>query len=178
MIILGSPHLMLSNIRGNDRFSLCCLIDLLDHIRTGQYIMIVIQRIFFLQIQYMRFPLRMRLLGKLLVYFCQNILQITDKRSIRSDIFIDFSRININMYDFCICREGLRISDHAVGKAGTERYQKITLGNTEIGCLCTVHTDHACVHIIIAVKCALAHQRITYRAIQLLSKISDLLAGS
>ena len=44
-IVLGSPHLMLSHIRGNNGLSLRNLIDGLDHIRAGKISIVIFQRI-------------------------------------------------------------------------------------------------------------------------------------
>ena len=62
----------------------------------------------------------MGLCRKRSVQIGKNLLQIADNRSVCFDVFIDFSRININMQLFCLRSEGLRIADDAIGKTGSQ----------------------------------------------------------
>ena len=47
-IVLGCPHLMLSDIRHDDRISFCLAVQFLDDRRPGQFRLIIFQRVFFL----------------------------------------------------------------------------------------------------------------------------------
>ena len=59
-IILRSPHLMLSYFCCNDCFAICDLIEFLNDIWSGQYIMIVIKWHFNFALSYFLHPVSMR----------------------------------------------------------------------------------------------------------------------
>ena len=77
----------------------------------------------------MRHPLFMGLLRQPFVQEVKHILQISHKRRVRADIFVDLRRIDVDMKDLCPGSEGLHIPDHPVGEAGsqaTRRSQPLT----------------------------------------------------
>ena len=83
------------------------------------------------------------------------------------DVFIDLSRIDIDLKDFCVLCELRSISGHTVTEAGTCHDQQIALADAEVGSLGSMHTYHAGVKLIGSVKCAFAHQGIGNRCLDL-----------
>ena len=62
----------------------------------------------------------MGLWGKRPVQIGEYLLQIADNRSVRLDVFIDFSRIDVDMQLFCLRCKGLRVADDTIRKTGSQ----------------------------------------------------------
>ncbi len=97
LIILCCPHLVLSDIGGDDRFPRCHAVKLLDDVRTGQLIRLVPQGVFFLERFDLCDPLTVILPFQLAVEFLQDSLEIPDEGGVRPDILVDLCSIDVYM---------------------------------------------------------------------------------
>ena len=116
-------------------------------------------------------PLTVILLDQSTVDLRQSILQIADNGSICVNVFVDFGSIDIHMYNLGIFCKLLRIACNTVGESCSHGNQKITLADSQIGSLGTVHTDHTGISVALSVKSTFSHQSITYRCIQKFCKL-------
>src|SRR5699024_10238203 len=91
-------------------------------------------------------------------------------------IFVHLCRIDVDLKDPCVPCKFLCISRHTVTETGAEHDQKITLADPEIRCLGAVHSEHPGIARICPRECALAHQRICDRSIQLIHELEQFFA--
>ena len=99
----------------------------------------------------------MLLFGKPCVNLPEHFFQIAHDRNVRSNILVDFGRIDIDMKHFGVFRKFFRISNDAVGKSGAQRNQKIAFTDAEIRGFRAVHADHAGIIRIIPVVNPFSH---------------------
>ena len=114
----------------------------------------------------MRHPLFMGLLRQPFIQEVEHILQISHKRRVRADVFVDLRRIDVDMKDLCPGSEGLHIPDHPVGEAGSQGHKKVAAAHAQVGGLGPVHADHSGIAGIGPVKGSLSHQGIADRSVQ------------
>ena len=168
---------MLSYLGADNRVSLCHTINLFDNIGTGQTFLIIFQRESFLQILDMCYPRIMILLIKQRIQAFQHFFHISDDTCTRNNIFINLSRIHIDLQHFCmLCKFGC-ISEYTVTETGTYRDQEITVCHTQVRIFGSVHTQHTSIQCMSSRKCAFAHQGITYRCMNLLGKLQKFCTG-
>ena len=91
------------------------------------------------------------------------------------DVFVDLSRVYIDLKDLCILRKPGGIAGNTVTEAGSCHDQEITLTHPKVGGLGSVHAEHTGVELISSVKRTLSHQRIGNRRLDLVSQCPQLL---
>ena len=172
-IILGSPHLMLSDFCDDQGISFCDPIKLFHHIGCSQTCRIVFQRELILIALDVFYPFLMGIFFHFRKETFQHFFYITDNRSVYYHVFIDLCRIHIDLKDFGIfCKFGY-FSYHTVTETGADDDQKVTVRHTKVGSLGSVHTDHTTVELISAVKRAFSHQAVCDRSLDLVGKCTD-----
>ena len=169
-IILGRPHLVLSDIGGDDRVSFRQLVQLLDDSGTGELLVVIVERIGSLELRSIFEPVRMRLLGEFLVDLLEHLFEVADHREIHFDILVDLGGVYIDMQDLCAGGKSPGISDDAVRETGAQGDQKVTAAHAQVGGLGPVHTDHARIAGIGPVESTLAHECVADRSVDLFDK--------
>lgn len=141
-IILGSPHLMLSDFCDDQGISFCDPVKLFHHIGCSQTCRIVFQRELILIALDVFYPFLMGIFFHFRKETFQHFFYITDNRSVYYHVLIDLCRIHIDLKDFGIfCKFGY-FSYHTVTETGADDDQKVTVRHTKVGSLGSVHTDH------------------------------------
>ena len=102
---------------------------------------------------------------------------ITDHAGVRLYIFINLSRIHIQLENLCMGREAGRISYDAVTEPGSYNYQQIAFRHPEIRGLCTVHANHSGIQFVCPVKCSFSHQAVCDRSLDLVGKSVKFVGG-
>ena len=177
-IILCRPHLVLSNLCGDDGITVRQLIKFLYNIRTCKLCVIIIQRIFCFQFLDMCDPLRMFFLRNFLKKAFQHFFHISDHACIHFDIFVDLRSIHIDLKDFCIVCKSLGISCYTVTETCSKNNEKITFRNTKIGSLGSVHTYHTGIKRILTWESTFTHQCIADRSLDPVSQFADFLVST
>ena len=86
------------------------------------------------------------------------------------DVFVDLSRVYIDLKDLCILRKPGGIAGNTVTEAGSCHDQEITLTHPKVGGLGSVHAEHPRVEIVRPVKGSLSHQGIAHRCVHFMYK--------
>ena len=82
------------------------------------------------------------------------------------------------MKHLCPGCEFFRISHHTIRKPCAQRNQQITLTDAQVRRFRAMHTDHARIQLVLAVKSPLAHQGIADRRINLFRKGPHFFTGA
>ncbi|MNC16608.1 hypothetical protein D3C75_644670 [compost metagenome] len=146
LVILCSPHLVLSNIRSNNSLTFGGVIDHLNYpLRFELSLGIVVaKRVIQLPLGNLCSPgIGTRCTGHFRNQQLQHCLNISDNRNVRRHVFADFRRIDVDMNDFRFWREAIQLAGHTVIKPGTDVDQQIALLNSIIRCISSVHTGHS-----------------------------------
>ena len=101
---------MLTYLCRDDGIAIGHLIELLHNVRTSKLILMVCKRIFCSKLLNMCNPLIMVLLRKLGIDALQYLLDISDYARINLDVLVNLRRINVKLYNFCLCGELLCIA--------------------------------------------------------------------
>ena len=166
---------MLSHIRGNDRISLGCLVNRLDHIGACQSVMIICKRIFFLQLFYFLNPLLMIQLLQTTIQSLQHLFYISDDAGIHHHILVNLCRIHIDLYDLSIFRKTTSASHHSVTEPGTNRDQKVAGCHAKISGLGPMHSNHSAVQLFSSIICTLSHKGVCHRSVYFFYKLFQFL---
>ena len=132
MEVLRRPHLILSDLRDNACVVLRQLLNLLHDERTGQAILIVMERKFRRKLLTVADPFLMVRLLDQRVEPDQNLPHISDHTGIDFDVLVDLRRIDIELDDLRILCKQPRIADDTVREPGSDREQKIAAGDRQV----------------------------------------------
>ena len=169
-VVLGSPHLVLANLSTDNCVAFRQLINGLHDKRTSKLGLGIAERIHILHHLDVLEPVLMVHRVQTGIEFSQNHLQITDDACVSVNVLVDLCRIHIDLKDLRVLCELGRVAGHTITEAGTCHDQQIALADAEVGSLGSMHTYHAGVKLIGSVKCALAHQGISNRCLDLVSQ--------
>ena len=173
MEVLDGPHLMLSDVGGNDGI-------LRADPRDGGKDLLRVQgrsavRVFrFRGIgKYEFFPFAVILLGQPGVQHIQDIFRIADNVMVGADIFVDLRTVDVDMDDFGLAGKILGIQRDAVGETAADGDQQVTVVAGDVGSLGTVHTDHAGHQRIASADAAAAHNGDGRRGVDQVGKFGE-----
>ena len=75
------------------------------------------------------------------------------------DVLADVGRVDVDVYDARVRREGGELAGHAVVEAYADGDEQIALGDRHVGGVCAVHPEHAQAERVRRGETAQAHQR-------------------
>ena len=168
---------MLAHLRDNDALPVRHLLNGLDNKGSGEHALVVAQRIHILQPLNVGDPLVMVNGIQTGVQLSEDQLCVPDDAGVHLDVLVDLRRIDVDLEDLGILRELGGIARHPVAEPGAHNNQKIRLSDAEVGGLGSVHSHHAGVELVGAVKGALAHQAVRHRCLYLVGKGPQLVRG-
>ena len=97
---------------------------------------------------------------------------------VRLDIFVDLRPVDVDVDDFRLMGEGLRLQRHSIGKPAAHGDEQITVVAGHVGSHGAVHPDHAGGHHVPAGDTAAAHNGDGHRGVDAADKLPELLMGS
>ena len=172
VVVLGAPHLMLAHIGGHDGVPAG---DGLDGLQN----LVGVENIVFLEGhlrvgEHPRLPLRVVVLGELLVEQLQHPAGVADDVVVGEHVLVDLRPVDVDVDDFGVGCEGGGVGGHPVGEAAADGDEQIALVGGEIGGVGAVHTDHAGEQPVIAGAGAAAHDGGGHRSVEPLDKGAEL----
>ncbi len=175
LIVLSGPHLMLTDLRTDNRIPFGRLVNLFHDIRACQSLFVIFQREPDFQVINKGAPFFVIFLLKKGIQSFQNFFYIPDHTCGHQNIFIDLCRVYVDLQDFCMgCKTG-GIPEHPVTETRSNGHQQITFGYAKIGVLGAMHAQHSGIEGMFSAESTFSHQRIAHRSIQLLRKHKQLL---
>ena len=163
--ILSRPHLVLADLSDDPCIPVCQAIDLFHDKRTGETVLIIVQRKLLCCFQTLGKPRRGLFLLQKQIEPLEDFVAVADHTDIHLDILIDLCRIYIDMDNLRSFRKLLCVPDHAVGESASYCHKQITAGYTQVRRFGPVHPEHAQIPFVTSVETALAHERIAHRSL-------------
>ena len=157
--VLGSPHLVLADIRYIHGLGAGLLTDLVDDLvgfQLGEAVLRVV--VIALPFTDLLHPDLMFGLFDIRQDGLQDIGSIACQCQIHIHILAQFTGVNIDLDDFCLASKLIRVQRHTVREAGADGNDQISFRNSLVGGIAAVHSQHTQVVRLAITQHAGGHQ--------------------
>ena len=180
-VVLRRPHLRLPHVRHQDRLPVGSVVELPQNPRRAHLLRELRQRqrrVGNLQLSEPQQPIRVLVRLHLVKQLAEHLLGITHNRHGRLYVLAQLCRVNVNVDDLGIRREGVEPAGHAVVHPHPHRDHHVALADRHVRVVGAVHPREAEVQPMRVGKPGNTEQRGNDRNLRLLGKRQQLIVGS